>query len=103
MEVAHTAEEVDEFEGGQPQRHGVDGEVPAEEVVVEARAEGDHRVPGRRIVGFGTVGGDLDLVAVLAEADRAERPADLPVGVGPAPDDREGLIRIGVGGEVEIG
>ena len=33
----------------------------------------------------------------------AERPADLPVGVGPAPDDREGLIRIGVGGEVEIG
>ena len=33
VQVPDPAERVHQFQGGQPQRHGVDGEVPAQQVV----------------------------------------------------------------------
>ena len=102
-QIGEPAVQVDELQRRQPQRHGVDGEVAPHEVGGERVAEGHHRLAGRAVVHIEAIGRDLDQRVALAQPDRAEVAADLPVRVGPAPDHREGVIRRGVGREVEVG
>ena len=87
---------------GQAQRHGVDGEVAAHEIVLEVVAEGDDRLAGHPVVGVGTVGRHLDRVRSLAGADGAELAPHVPVRVAPVGEDRLGLLRGGGGREVEV-
>ena len=102
-QVGDTAVGVDELGVGQPQRHGVDGEVAARQVLGDV--VGVHDVGLARVlaVGLGAVGGDLEDRVAPAGADRAERLALGPHRVGPPGQQRHRLLGAGVGGEVEVG
>jgi hypothetical protein len=97
---------VDELQRRQPQRHRVDGEVAPDQVVGQVVAEGHLRLAGGPVVGVLAVGRHLDhdhaAADVLASADRAERAAHVPVRVGPAAQQRLGLQRRRIGGEVQV-
>ena len=93
---------IHELQGGQPQGHGVDGEVPAQQVVRQGVAERHHGLAGIGIVRLGAVRGDFDLEAGLAHPDGAEGAPDLPVVVRPLLDEGDRLVRGGVGGEVQV-
>jgi hypothetical protein len=93
---------VDEGEVGQPQRHGVDGEVAPDEVVLEGVAERDDRLAGLAVVGVGPVGRDLDDHVAAAGADRAELAAHVPGRGAPRGEQRLGLVRSCRGREVEV-
>lgn len=101
-EVLHAARRVDELELRQAQREGVDREVPACEVVFEARAEHDLGLARCAVVRIGAVGRDLDGLAGDLRADRAERAADVPVGLCDGLHDREDLVGRGIRREVEV-
>lgn len=101
-QVLHTPRGVDERPLGHAQRHRVDRKVAAHEVVVEHVAEGDHGLAGRPVVAVGAVRRDLDLLALYARADRAERPPDVPLGGGDRRDDPQDVIGPRVRGEVEV-
>ena len=103
VQVADSAKGVHQFHRGQPQGHGVDGEVAAQQVVGEGGTKGHHGLPGLGVVGLGAVGGDFDLEAGLAHADRSEGAADLPEVVRPLLDQRHGLVRRRVRREIEVG
>ncbi|KFC52602.1 hypothetical protein GY12_03525 [Micrococcus luteus] len=102
VQVPHAAEGVHELEGGQAQGHGVDGEVAAQQVVLEAVAEGHLRLAAGRVVLLGPIGGDLELPAGLAEADGPEPPPHVPRGVRPAGAGGLGRVRAGIRGEVQV-
>ena len=83
--------------------HGVDGEVAAGQVLGDVGGEHDVGLAGVLAVGLGPVGGDLEDGVALAGPDGPERLALGPLGVGPALQQRPGLLGEGVGGEVEVG
>nr|BFE66957.1 hypothetical protein GCM10020092_002580 [Actinoplanes digitatis] len=101
-QVVQSPERVREVVAGQADRHRVDREVPAAQVVQQVVAVAHDRVAGQPVVGLGPERGDLEPQAVLQDPDRAEVPAGLPDPVGPALDQRERLLRQGVGAEVEV-
>ena len=84
-------------------RHRVDGEVAADQVVVDRLAEGDDRVAAHAVVGVGPERRDLDGRAVPAGADRPEGDPRVPHRLGPALQHGEHRGRMRVGGEVEVG
>ncbi len=102
-EVAHTAEQVDELVTGYGHRHGVDGEVAADEVPLEGVAIGDHRIPRGAVICLGPVGGDLEPYSGPDQPDGAEGDPRLPDPVRPAAGDVKDLFGTGVRGEVEVG
>jgi hypothetical protein len=102
LEVGEPAVRVDEGEVGQPQRHGVDGEVTPDEVVLEGVAERDDRLAGLAVVGVGPVGRHLDDHVGAAGADRAELAAHVPRRGAPRREQRLGLVRSCRGREVEV-
>ena len=77
--------------GRQRDGHRVDGEVAAAQVVLEGVAVGHLGLARVVAVDLGAVRRDLDQVLALARADRAERDADLPAGVGPALEQRRAI------------
>ena len=102
QEVVESAGRIHEHLLGQAQRHGVHGEVAAHQVVFEGGAELDHRLAGLSVVDVGPIGGDLHRVPRDARTDRAERPPDVPVGVGDGLHDGEDLVWSSIRGEVEV-
>src|SRR5690606_18458887 len=101
-QVLHASGGVDELDGRNLQRHRVDGEVAAQQVAVDAVAELDDGFAADPVVAVGAIRGDLDLFALHAGADRAERAADVPVRAGDRLDDTEDVVWTRVGGEVEV-
>jgi len=65
-------------------------------------AESHLRIAGHLIVGIGAEGGDLQPVAVLADANRAEFDAGIPQRVGPRPQQFLHLLGPRVGGEIQV-
>ena len=102
-EVLEALMRVDEGPLGQAHGHRPDREVATDEIGVEVGAEADDGFARIRLVRLGAVGRDLDLHTGLHRPDRAELAPDVPVGVRPADDEGEDVIRSGVGGEVEVG
>ena len=102
-EVREAAVRVDEHAAGEADRHRADREVAAHEVVVQGVAERHDGLPRVRVVLLRPVCGDLDETVALAQADRAEPLADVPVGVGPSLDDGQDVVGAGVRREVQIG
>ena len=102
-QVGQAAEGVDQLEVGKTQGHGVDGEVPADEVVLDAVAEGHLGLAGVGVVGLGPVGGDLVLLVPPLAGDGAEPLALGPHRIGPARHHGLDLVGPGVGGEVQVG
>jgi hypothetical protein len=84
-------------------RHGVDREVAADQVVVDRLAEGDDRIAAHAVVGVGPERGELDGRAVPAGADGAEGDPRVPHRLGPALQHGEHRGGVRVGREVEIG
>ncbi len=102
-EVVEALVGVDEGLLGQAHGHRPDREVAADEVGVEVGAEADDGLARIGLVRLGAVGRDLDLHPGLHRSDRAELPADVPMGIGPVDDEGEDVVGAGVGGEVEVG
>ncbi len=101
-EILQSAVGVDELLRRQRHGHRVDREVAADQVLLDGVAVRHLRLARGAVVGLGPVGGDLDLVAALVCADRAEGDAHLPDGVRPGPDDLQYVLGAGVGGEVQV-
>nr|CRL56745.1 hypothetical protein CPGR_04069 [Mycolicibacterium fortuitum subsp. fortuitum DSM 46621 = ATCC 6841 = JCM 6387] len=104
-----TAQRIMEFGGavgGDTYRHGVDGEVPAHQVITEVVAELHGRIPGHLVIAVRPERGDLEAVLdaahPLAHTDGAELDAGLPQRVGPRAQNLQHLLRAGVGGEIQI-
>ena len=83
-QVGGAAERVDQLDAGQPQGHGVDGEVAPRQVLDDVGGEHDVRLAGVLAVGLGPVGRHLEHGAALAGADGAERRALRPTGRRPS-------------------
>ncbi len=96
------AERVDQLMPGQARRHGVDGEVPAAQVLFQRRPVVHARLAGPGRVLLAAVGGDLEDGAVLPQPDRAEVDAHGPYLVRPVPDDPQDLFPRRVGGQVKV-
>ena len=101
-EVRHAPERVDEPQGRQVQRHGVDREVAARQVHLDVVAEGDRGLARVGSVDLGAVGGDLEGPPRDAEPDGAEGAALLPDLVGDPPDEPHDLVGARVGRAVEV-
>ena len=82
-EVVEAAARVDQLELGEPNGHGVDGEVAPGEVALEGAAEVDLRLARADLVGVGPIRGRLHSHAVADGSNRAEFPADVPGGGAP--------------------
>ena len=93
---------VDELLLRQRHRHRVDGEVAADEVFLDGVAVGHLGLARGPVVRLGAVGRDLDVVAVLLAADRAEGDPDLPDRVRPGPHDLQYVLGAGIGREVQV-
>ena len=102
-QVRTAPEQVDELKGGQPDGHGIDGEVTTDEVLVEPSAEVHLRLAGLRVVGLRAIGGDLHLASAHPGTDRAEADADVPRGLRHRLQQREDDVGMGIGGEVQVG
>ncbi len=104
-QVLDAAGRVDEhLSSRQAQRHRVDREVAAHRG--RPRGSSPNATTGLRVApsyASAAVRRDLDGLAADPRADRAERPADVPVRVGDRRDDREDLVGRGVRREVEVG
>ena len=61
------------------------------------------RVARHLVIAVGAEGGDLQPVAALADADRAEFDTGVPQRIRPGAHDALDGFRPGVGGEVEVG
>ena len=59
-QIGHPAVRIDQLDVGQPQRHGVDGEVPPGQVLGDVVGVDDVRLARILAVGLGPVGGDLE-------------------------------------------
>lgn len=102
-QVGQPSERVDQFELGQAEGHGVDREVTAGQVGLDAVAEGHLRLARVGTVHLGPVGGDL-VATPLAEAGDGAEPLPLgPYRLRPLPEECLDLVGPGVGGEVEVG
>jgi hypothetical protein len=101
-QTAHGIKEFARTVGGDAHRHRVDGEVAADQIVVEALAETHLRIARNLIVGIGAEGGELQPVAVLTDADRAEFDAGVPQRVGKRPQQLLHLLRPRIGGEIQV-
>ena len=93
---------VAEAQVGQPQGHGVDGEVPAPQVVFELVPEGDDRLAGHPVIGIGAIGRDLDAGLTADAADGAEVAPDVPGRIRPGSQQSLDLGRARTGGEVQV-
>ena len=82
--------------------HGVDPEIPPDEIALEGVPEHDLGVTGDTVVGVGAEGGDLHLLAAVRGGDGAEVDARVPHGAGPAPEDVGDDVGAGGSGEVEV-
>src|SRR5207237_568400 len=74
----------------------------AQQVALDAVAEGDLGVAADAVVAVRAERRDLELHAFLRHADRAERDADVPDRVAPLADDLQHPVRPRVRGEVEV-
>ncbi len=83
-------------------RHRVDREIAPCEVIVDALAKGDFRLPRNPVVDVCAESRDLRFEAVLREADRAELLADEPHRIGPGLDPPPNIIRPRIGGQIEV-
>ena len=97
---------VDELTSHDVHGHGVDGEVTADEILLDPLPESDHRFAGVGFVGVGAEGGDLDLpllVALLLHgANGPEIPTDVPGGGSEITENGVGLVGTRRGGEVQV-
>ena len=85
QQVTEAAEGIgDGAVGAEGDRHGVDGEVAAGQVVDQRGPPGDLRVARLPVVAVGAEGGDLQPHAAHLRTDRAEGDARVPRGTGPA-------------------
>ena len=101
-QVDQAIEGIDELQVRETERHGVDGEIPSRQVVLDAMAEHHVGLPGVGMVGLRPVGGDLVALAASETPDGAE---PLPLGpyrVSPSSHHRFDVVRAGVSGEVEV-
>ena len=103
VQIGCAVERVDELRFGQGERHGVDGEVAPGQVGLDTIGVPHHRLAGVGAVHLGPVGGDLEAPVAAPGADRAEPLALGPGRVGPSGENRLGVVRPGVGGEVDVG
>ena len=101
-QVLDTTRGIDEGELRQPQGKRVHREVPADQVVFEARPEHHLGLAGVAVVGICAVRRDLHRLARDAGADRAEVAADVPVRIGDRFHDREDLVGRGIRREIEV-
>ena len=101
-QVVEPSARIDELEVGQPQRHGVDGEVAPSEIALKRVPVGDHRLAGADLVLLGAVGRRLHDRLALARPDRAELLADVPAGVAPGGQNPLGLLGTCGGCAVQI-
>ena len=88
---------------GNPHGHRIDGEVPANQIILKAFTKTHLRVSGNLVVAVGPKGGDLQPLPNLGHAHGSEVDAGVPGRVGPGPDNLLHRLRPGVGGEVEVG
>ena len=100
--VGHAAERIDQLHVGQPQRHGVHREVARGQVVLDVLGVDDVRLARVLAVRLGEWVVTSNVTRPL-RPDGAERPALRPRRVGPTLEQRQRLLRPGVGGEIEIG
>src|SRR5690606_22191701 len=84
------------------QRHGVDGEVAAGQVVLEVVTERHDRLAGAGVVGVRPVRGDLHGQVAAPPPDGAEVPAHVPGLVDPPVEDALDLLGACGRGEVEV-
>ena len=101
-QVVEPSARIDELKVGQPQRHGVDGEVAPSEIALKRVPVGDHRLAGADLVLLGAVGRRLHDRLALARPDRAELLADVPAGVAPGGQNPLGLLGTCGGRAVQI-
>ncbi len=102
-EVRHAAEQIDELVAGYGHRHGVDGEVPADEIPFQGVTVGNRRISRRPVICLGAVCRHLEPDPGADQSDRAEGDPRLPDGVRPPTGDLKHTFGVGVGGEVEVG
>ena len=102
-ESAEGIEELRRTVGGDADRHRVDREVPADEVVGEVVPELDVGIARHLVIGVGAKRRDLQPVLTLGDAERAEVDAGVPQRVAPAAQEPQHLIGAGIGGEIQVG
>ncbi len=101
-QVAQAAERIHQLPGRQPGRHRVHREVAPSQVRFQRVLVPHRGLAGALGVALAAVGGDLELLVALAQADGAEVDPDGPAGIRPAGGDLQHLLRRGVRGQVEI-
>ena len=92
-EVVEAAARVDQLKLGQPNGHGVDGEVAPREVALESAAEVDLRFARADLVRVGPIRGHLHSQVVADGSYRAELSADVPGGGTPRREELLGDFR----------
>lgn len=100
--VLQAAVRVYEFKVGQGDGAGVDGEVSPGKVTLERVAVFDLGFARVRVVRFGAVRGDLNLQVSFARSDGAKCFANVPGFITPDAKEAFGVVRPGIGGEVEV-
>ncbi|CCI53265.1 hypothetical protein BN13_330023 [Nostocoides jenkinsii Ben 74] len=102
-EVGQTAIRIDELQRRQPQRHRIDREVAATEVVLQVVAERDDRLAGLPVVGVCAIGRDLHRRTPPDRPDGAEGAPDVPGRLAPRGQDSLGLLRTRTRRQVQVG
>ncbi len=101
-EVGEPVVGVHQLEVGEPQGHGVDGEVTARQVHLDGVAERHLGLARFGPVDLGAMRRDLKALPLVAEPDRPEALPLQPHRIGPPPHEALDLVGSGVGREVEI-
>ena len=101
-EVSESIARVDQGQIGKRKRHGIDGEVTAQQVVLDSITECHDGLAGLSVVGVASIGRDLDLFAPDECANRAKITADVPRRGRNRADNTQNLVGGRIRGEIEV-
>ena len=103
FEIGETIVQVNESQVRQRQRHRVDGEVAANQIVGQRGTEGDLGLARIVVVGLRAIRRDLDYAITETRADRAEANPHIPLSRGAGGEQASGLKGRRRRGQVQVG